>query len=45
MLHNGRLVGVVSQRDLMELLSVKLELVDNDASPMRRPLSGMGGSV
>jgi Zn-dependent protease/predicted transcriptional regulator len=37
----GQLVGIISQRDLMELLSVKLELVSHQSSiPIRRPLSG-----
>ena len=42
---DGRLIGVVSQRDLMELLSVKLELVDNDISSMRHRPSTTGASV
>ncbi|MGC2414820.1 MAG: site-2 protease family protein [Stellaceae bacterium] len=37
----GQLVGIIAQRDLMELLSVKLELVSDQSSmPVRRPLSG-----
>ena len=34
----GRLVGIVSQRDLMELLSVKLELAgDHSSARSERP--------
>ena len=39
---DGRLIGVVSQRDLMELLSVKLELIDNDISASAAPPLGHG---
>jgi Zn-dependent protease/predicted transcriptional regulator len=35
-IRDGRLVGVVSQRDLMELLSVKLELVGDDLPNQHR---------
>jgi Zn-dependent protease len=42
----GRLVGVVSRHDLMELLSVKLELVGDRASgPKRHRSSGMQAPV
>jgi Zn-dependent protease/CBS domain-containing protein len=34
--HDGRLIGVLSQRDLMELLSVKLELSGEDQSAVPR---------
>jgi Zn-dependent protease len=40
-----RLVGVVSQRDLMELLSVKLELVSKDAPRTQARLSGSRAPV
>jgi Zn-dependent protease/predicted transcriptional regulator len=37
----GQLVGVISQRDLMELLSVKLELVSHQSPmPIEGPVSG-----
>lgn len=42
----GRLVGIVSQHDLMGLLSVRLELAgERGSGPKRRPLSGMRAPV